>query len=224
MNGVVAALPVEARAARALSAAGWSVVTSGMGRANAYAAAARLCDQGMRRLLVWGVAGALDTRLQAGDVVLPEWVLMDDGTCWPVHGQWHADLGAILPATAVTGGMLTVDAAITAPGDKQRLGRATGAASVDMEAAAVARCAHERGLPFAVVRVIVDSADQAIPAAVVQAQDDAYPSLNVARRLATHPREVAQVATLAHNMRRARCRLTELAGRLAADVTATVPD
>lgn len=219
LTGVIAALPLEARTARALAAGGWRVATSGVGQRRAHDAASWLCAQGVRRLLVWGVAGALDAQLVAGDVLVPAWVADTQGTCWHVDTAWQAQLLAAVPpaVTAVASGLVTVDAPVAEPRAKARLGRSSGAVGVDMEAAAVARCAQAHGLPFAVVRAIVDPVAQAVPPAVLQTQAGHYPTLAVARRLAAHPGEVAQVASLARHMGVARRSLTLLAQRLAAD-------
>jgi nucleoside phosphorylase len=48
---------------------------------------------------------------------------------------------------------------------KRALRAETGALAVDMESHVAARVAARRGLPFAVVRVISDSADEALPPA-----------------------------------------------------------
>jgi hypothetical protein len=50
---------------------------------------------------------------------------------------------------------------------KHRLHRATGAAAADMESHVVARVARDRGLPFAAVRVVSDSAERALPPAAL---------------------------------------------------------
>lgn len=47
--------------------------------------------------------------------------------------------------------------------EKRRLQRATEATGLDMESAAVAAVAQERGLPMAIVRTVSDLADEDLP-------------------------------------------------------------
>jgi adenosylhomocysteine nucleosidase len=77
---------------------------------------------------------------------------------------------AISPLCAVSEGkLLTSTHAIETPADKAATFRNTGAAAVDMESAAVAEIAANHKLPFIAVRVIVDTAADVLPRAVVAA-------------------------------------------------------
>ena len=67
------------------------------------------------------------------------------------------------------GSLLTADTAIDTPAHKAEAFRSSGAAAVDMESAAVAQVAAEHRLPFIAVRVIVDTASDTLPRAVVAA-------------------------------------------------------
>ncbi len=177
--GVVAALAAEARAlgpaarggARAVLDGGMLVTVSGIGCAAAGLAARDLIEAGARALVSWGMAGALDPKLAAGTVCLPEEVIASDGTRFATARQWREPLAALVAAdTPVAGGkLLTSDQAIATVAAKDAAYRATGAAAVDMESAAVAQAAAAHGLPFIAVRVIVDTAGDAIPRAVAAA-------------------------------------------------------
>jgi adenosylhomocysteine nucleosidase len=67
------------------------------------------------------------------------------------------------------GNLLCSTRAIDTPAGKAEAFRRTGAAAVDMESAAVAQIACRRNLPFIAVRVIVDTAADTLPPAVVNA-------------------------------------------------------
>jgi adenosylhomocysteine nucleosidase len=60
-------------------------------------------------------------------------------------------------------GMLVSFGSIASPEQKATLAQSFGAQAVDMEAAAVARAAEARGVPFAVVKVISDECDFIFP-------------------------------------------------------------
>ena len=67
---------------------------------------------------------------------------------------------ALPPATR--GRIADSQTMIATPGARARLAAATGAVAVDMESAAIARVARERGIPFAAVRVITDGPDDVL--------------------------------------------------------------
>jgi adenosylhomocysteine nucleosidase len=92
-----------------------------------------------------GFAGALDPALKVADVVQPRRVVnAGDGS------SVDLDRGE---------GVLVSFGSVANPAQKARLRDSFGARAVDMEAAAVARAAEARGVPFAVVKVISDKFD-----------------------------------------------------------------
>jgi adenosylhomocysteine nucleosidase len=178
--GVVAALKLEARTlgppirrSDGLFAMndGTLVAVSGMGHAAAAAAAAALVDAGAVALVSWGMAGGLDPALHAGTICLPSVVVSRDGATFTTDHHWRELLTAAIAArrTVVSGNLLTSDSAIDDVAGKAAAFRETGAVAVDMESLAVASIAATHKLPFIAVRVIVDTAVDALPAAVLAA-------------------------------------------------------
>lgn len=183
--GIVSALAAEARtlgpAARHGAelhrvADGALLAVSGIGQAAAAAAARRLVLAGAGALASFGMAGGLDPTLICGAVLLPDEVAASDhgtsgGGVLPTSGPWRERLRAAMPATcSVCGGrLLTCDRPIGRPGEKAAAWRDHGAVAVDMESGAIAQVASQAGLPFIVVRVIVDTAADELPAAVIAA-------------------------------------------------------
>ncbi len=219
--GVVAALTSEARAlgpvkrggGRLVLNDGTLVAVSGMGAAAADAARS-LVEDGATALVSWGMAGALDPGLEAGDVFLPSEVVTADGTSFTTARRWREPLAASLGAQRrVAGGtLLTSSRAIDTVSAKQAAFLRTGAAAVDMESSLVAQVAALHGIPFIAVRVIVDTAADAVPSAVLAASDggqvrlwrllwgllvspaDLAPLLRLARRYRVATRSLAAVA------------------------------
>ncbi len=182
--GVVAALSAEARALGrsrragatpanhlALLADGSLLAVSGMGGPAAARAAHVLIDAGVAALMTFGMAGGLDPTLAAGSVLLPSEVMARDGTRFATARAWRERLSANLSARCgVLGGiLLTSERSIDSSEAKAAAFRDTSAAAVDMESAFVARIAADHQLPFICVRVIVDTAADALPRAVVAA-------------------------------------------------------
>ena len=155
----------------ALLGEGSLLAVSGIGRAAAEAAANALVDAGVSALMTFGMAGGLDPTLPAGAVMLPSELISADGARFTTCRSWRQRIGAsISPPRALSEGRLLVsDHAIETLADKAAAFSRTGAAAVDMESAAVAAVAARRKLPFVAVRVIVDTAADMLPRAVVAA-------------------------------------------------------
>jgi hopanoid-associated phosphorylase len=178
--GIVAALATEAKflghAARLQDslhrlADGTLVAVSGMGPEAAARAAQALCAAGAGGLVSWGVAGGLDPRLRAGDLVLPNRVIGTDGAGVESSTAWRAALSQQLAGRMriSEGSLLTTPEALATVAVKALAFRTSGALAVDMESLAVGRAAAATGLPFLAVRVIVDAAEDLLPAAVMAA-------------------------------------------------------
>ena len=149
------------------------VALSGIGAERADAAAALLLSRGATALLSWGCAAALDDRLTAGSVLLPQSVIGASGESHPVSIQWHRQLYQTLSAqySVRTDALVESAALVKSPSEKQALAQRTMAIATDMESAALARFAREHRLPFVVVRAVVDSASTHLPENVMQALD-----------------------------------------------------
>jgi adenosylhomocysteine nucleosidase len=178
--GVVAALAAEARTlgppirrGDGLSATsdGTLVAISGMGGAAAAVATHALIEAGATALVSWGMAGGLDPALRAGTICLPTTVIAREGLSFATDHHWRELVGAAIAARrpVVDGKLLTCTQAIDDIAGKAAAFRDTGAVAVDMESIAIAEVAAGRGLPFIAIRVIVDTAGDALPKAVLAA-------------------------------------------------------
>lgn len=110
-------------------------------------------------LLSIGLAGGLSPNLTAGELVI--------GTSVGPHMadvDWTARLLAANPGAA-SGHVAGVAAPAASVAEKAALHASTGAIAVDMESHIVAEVAAAHGLPFAILRVIGDSAGDTLPAA-----------------------------------------------------------
>lgn len=222
--GVVAALAAEARA---LGPAvkrngdvgclvdGTLVAVSGMGCAAAGLAAVRLIESGASALMSFGLAGGLDPGLSAGSVVLPSEVISRGGARFLTSADWLEQLRFRIAKQrpVAVGTLLSSLTAIGAVADKASAFRETGAIAVDMESFGVAEVAAAHGLPFVAVRVIVDTAVDVLPRAVLAAGRAGQVNL---RRLvggvALAPSELVAVIRLAQRYRAATRSLAAVAG------------
>src|SRR5450631_4860586 len=178
---------------------GTLVAVSGMGRAAAVAAAGALVDAGATALVSWGLAGGLDPALRAGTICLPSVVVSRDGATFTTELHWREILSAAIGQrlSVVSGTLLTSAVAIEDVAAKAAAFGETGAVAVDMESAGVAQIAALNRLPFVAVRAIVDTAGDALPAAVKAAGTEGRVRLaRLILGVAASPREIAPLLRL----------------------------
>ncbi len=150
---VLAPLSVEARAVR--SGAPWACVHQiGMGPRRAARSAHLARHAGGHAVLIAGFCGALDPKLEPGDVVLASELRGPTGTT-------PCDDPSILAGVLRRGGLRVTVAPIASSqrlvlGERRRTLQRTGAAAVDMESAWLAPAAHQ-ARPLVALRVVVDT-------------------------------------------------------------------
>ena len=226
--GIITALPFEAACFTSdeIRPGTYQVVASnvyvfyaGMGPDNATHAAQTLIDLKIDALVSWGVAGSLDPRLVAGDIVLPVDVLDVDGQHYHVNQDWHTTLTNKLNHPGVySGGRLVSTHAVQQDARlKSELQQATQAMAVDMESAAVAKVAFNSNMPFVVIRSIFDTISMRIPASSANATDQ-YGNVSIPKLvsgLMKNPVELLQYPKLINSYTKAKTslqRVVELCG------------
>lgn len=216
--GILCAMPMELRPLRrplglSRQGAGWSgalggrpvvAVVSGMGTALAEAATEALLDRAyVERVVVVGIAGAVDEETPIGTLLQPEDVV--DGRTGAAHRPHPLpglDRGA--------GSLWTSDELLTDPAVLADL-RGRGVVALDMETAAVAAVCERRGVPWSVSRAISDRAtDGSVdPAVLAMSNQDGTPNPRaIARYVLANPTRLAGMARLG--------RQSSLAARVAA--------
>lgn len=135
----------------------------GMGNEAARKAAEGLKASGASALVSFGFAGALDSNLRPGDLVLPDTI--HGRQSLPVDPGWRSRLRKCLPASlnVLSGVLATSDIVLCSANAKREFGRATGACAVDMESGPVAEAAAVARIPFLAVRVISDAVEFSPP-------------------------------------------------------------
>lgn len=156
-------------------------------------------------LLSFGTAGGLDPHLTSGTLVIATSVQVgnhDRISCTPalVEGLQNA-----LPQ-AHCGDVLSDERLIASPTDKRTAHDQDRCAIVDMESGAVARAAQDYGCAFAVVRVVLDAASDALPPlAQLPLSPHGKPVMGaVLRSLIRNPAQIPDVVRIARLWRNAR--------------------
>jgi adenosylhomocysteine nucleosidase len=213
VTGIVAALTAEARTLNPLPK-NRLVALSGMGPQAAARAAQDLVAAGAEALLSFGLAGALDPNLEAGAVVLPQTVIDGGGATYAAYDPWRdrlaAQVASMADATPVVGGaLLSVAQPLSTVDAKSQARVRTGACAVDMESFAIAEVAARMNVRFAVARVVIDGATEALPLSVIQATGK-FGEVNLPRLVAGLVSAPADVSLLLRLPRRYRAAMHTL--------------
>jgi hypothetical protein len=191
---------------------------SGMGAGRAGQAAQGLLDSGCRRLLSWGVVGALTEEVRPGMILLPAKILSPAGASHRVDSEWRSQLEKIRgPVPLACEDLLTMDHLVTEPIEKASLRDHFPAAIVDLEAFAVAQVALGQGVPFAAIKAPLDGAQQNLPRPLMGALDPwgrVVPSRLVSGLARMRGRDYAGLWALMGNDRQARSALEKFARKL----------
>ena len=118
--------------------------------------------EGATAVLSFGIAGGLDMALECGALVVATRVRAPGGA-WPADTVWSSAL--VRASGARLGVVAGANKIVAAPDGKRSLRLMTGALVVDLESAVAAAFAASRGLPFAVLRAVADTAEETLPRA-----------------------------------------------------------
>jgi adenosylhomocysteine nucleosidase len=218
--GIVCALAAEARHLKPSLprpprpveslADGTLLSVSGMGASAAAAGSRALIQAGAGALISFGVAGALDPTLLAGDICVPREVMSQNVPSIATASAWRERVAAALSSRLSTGhildgGLLSSAGIISGIAAKAALFAGTGAQAVDMESFAVAEVASTHRLPFLALRVIVDRAIDDLPRVVSMATDEhgELRPWRLAAGLAKAPRQLGPLLRLGRRYRSA---------------------
>ncbi len=173
-------------------------------------AAERLIARGAEALVSFGLAGGLSPMLQPGAILVPDAVI--DGV------QTHiCDYGLMEFLGGGTGKpIFAAMRAVESANDKKLLFESKGADAVDLESGAVARVAAQRGIPFAVLRAVADSAASSLPPAAASAltSDGGVDFMGVLRSVLGRPGQILPLMQLGRDAGLARAALKSRVSQL----------
>lgn len=204
------------------------LVRGGMGPRRAEHAVDEFMDTPLAAVYSVGCAGALLPELAAGQLVLAPAVRMFDGagrlTTFEADARLLSDTrSAARQAHVATtdGAVFTSPRVLPTPEKKRACAVRTECVAVEMESGVHARFAAGRGLPFAVVRVILDSLDMVIPdlRGVVRPDGGIRP-ISAFGHLAAHPGQIGALLRL----QRCRKRAADTISRLCREIFAGPDD
>ncbi len=159
-----------------------------------------------------GLAGALSGGLEPGDIVIADRVLRArKDSAHPEHilavgARELAHCEGVLSEAGLafsTGAILTSGRVLPDIRTKRLAKEQSGAIAVDMESAAVALEAASRGIPFAVVRAIMDAVDDEVLGANISDEEGRVRPLAAAGYFATNPGAIVRLPRMMRNLARA---------------------
>jgi len=221
--GIIAALAAEAQVFRQpqgslLDQDEYVVNVCGPGRENAARAAHKLVRAGCEVLVSWGVAGALDEQLKAGDLIVCSEVMTAHGEVLSFDDRFARQMTAQLVDVRQTraGIVLTMADAAASSRDKAHLRAQFGADAIDLESSAIAYVARSAKCGYLAVRAIVDPATFDVPPAAFKGLDNRgkLQPLHMLSSLAERPTQIPQLLRLAGHFRESIRSLRQVARRI----------
>jgi adenosylhomocysteine nucleosidase len=175
-----------------------SVALSAARQAIAATASARLIAEGATHLLSFGLAGGLDPALPPGTLLLPDVLVLPDGSEQGIDAGWHAALlDRLRDFHPVVGRHLGADLPVADAGEKAALFARTKALAVDMESHILMQAAA--GRPFAILRVVCDAAEDVLPPAALAGikPDGSTDVPGILASILRHPGQIPALGRLA---------------------------
>ena len=190
-----------AREARIAAGPAVRPVIGGGAGAGLTSALERAVADGARAIISFGIAGGLDPSLAPGACIVGSAATVGVAR-WPTDAGWTKKLMTALPG-AILADVAGVDHPVASVAHKRLLRAAGGAAAVDMESHRTARVAAAHGLPFAILRIVCDPANRALPpAALVGMRNDGTSDVGaVLRALIGAPGQIPELIRLALDAR-----------------------
>jgi nucleoside phosphorylase len=162
-------------------------IRTGMGPEAARRTVLALPPLAIDAALLLGFAGGLAPGMAPGTLVVGDPLLDETGHAVPTPlSKVLAETARAAGIASVRGALLTVGRVVETPTEKSRLHRAHDALAVDMESAILATVLSERGIPAAAARVVLDTAEESVPAsfgAVLRHPAQIATGLRIASRL-----------------------------------------
>ena len=158
-----------------------------------------LHDQPFDYLISAGFAGALNDRLQVGDLLIAK----NFSTLWSAEKN-RSSLSS-LPIHIAD--LLTVPALINSGEDRNKLALTSGAVAVDMETEFIARACAAQGIPLLSLRAVSDTPKELFPApadVLFDIERQQTQTLKLATYFFAHPHRVPRLVQFARRIVRAR--------------------
>lgn len=153
-------------------------------------------------LVSFGTAGGLAPDCGPGTLLVADAIVAPDGERHAVDERWSVAIAAALAVERCT--VAGSESVLTAV-DKGALRKRTGADAVDMESHIALEMAAAQGIPFAVLRAVIDPVSRDIPAwiSATVREDGTTDLARVLCGALTHPKDIPSLMALGGDHRKA---------------------
>lgn len=163
-----------------------------------------------------GYAGGLDPHLNAGDIVIASRIINE-----ATEKSWDADAKLLEKACMIaekaelrhhTGRMVTVESPVADPHQKAFVGTRFEASACDMESSFIAEKSSRSGIPFLVVRSVLDPLDTVLPDIPESAIIDGNVKIgDILKHLRENPKDIIKLPRFSYLCSQARISITKFA-------------
>ncbi|CAH9017816.1 purine phosphorylase [Candidatus Nitrosacidococcus sp. I8] len=177
-TGIIAALPSEGRCLTKKNlypkesihlSESLYLQLSGMGSERAQLAAESFVAAGAKALISWGVAGGLAPHIKSGTLLLPKQIRVTEDEIYHTDHEWRQRIINRLDSrlTFSIDALHHTEITLGCPETKNLIYHQTQCVATDMESAPIASVAAKAGIPFLVIRSVVDPAHMALPNSIL---------------------------------------------------------
>lgn len=207
--GIITGIAMEAKLLERFVSPTLMVDYAGLDPSAAHRAAEKMIAAGATALLSFGLAGGLNPAVGPGAVVIPVEIRGDRKLSCDL--AWTKRLASLVKETPSL--LAHAPRVLSTPEMKAAAFALTGAPAADMESYGIAETAAVHGLPFAALRVVADTAADAVPSIALKSVDNAG-RLRVGKAAwgaLTHPWQIPELVRLGGRTATAMNRLEALA-------------
>lgn len=186
---------------------------SGVGIKNASNAVNLLAPK-VTHLISWGTAAGLSKILKAGDLLLPDLIMDENGTEYTANSHFKNQLIKLLPNDiSYESGLLCESINILKDvEEKGAFKKKHNAIACDMESATIAKLAKQKGISFNALRVITDDYKTTVPKTVFLSinENGDFKITKFIFQLILNPKDIFQIINLGKNFSKAKKTMLEL--------------
>ena len=165
-----------------------------------------------------GFAGALGPGIECGSLLLPGQVRKSDTASYDVDPALQRLITMNAPTTVVEGPLFQTDLLLATAAEKQRAHGDSLCIACDMESALLAQAGKQSELPFACLRIVLDTAEMTIPDPIADLADTSSHSdpsaAEFLKSLMRHPRQLPSTAVFLWHLSKASRALSRSVSRL----------
>ena len=178
-----------------------------MGWHNTFHSVKQLLALGVDQLIGWGTAAGLSPAVAAGDLIIPDAVIISEYK-YSTHHEFNNEiLKHIAPGLRWHKGLIYgAEEILDSVESKQEIFAKTRCIGADMESGALAQTATENNVPFTVIRAVSDPVYQSIPKSVElgMTEDGGFNTKKFIRAMSSRPHDWLPTVKLARNFKKAR--------------------